>query len=425
MQDDDRDQHPRVTPGTVDPVRAAPRAAAAVVQSPDWRLAVDVVLHETLETASTSPDLVVLFASSDFAPVYPELLREIYARSGAGCLVGGSSGGVLANAAGTESDACLAMMALWLPGATLTPVRLHQAMLDVLDDPESWLALHGPPPEETRALLLFADPFRLDVQETVVRLAARYPGIPLMGGAASASGQERCVWIFLDDQVYDEGGVALVIGGPYDLRIVVSQGADPIGQPWTVTGVDRNRITTISNRPAAEVMRETIASLPAGERAGIERHLLVGFPIDEYQEHFHRGDFVVRGMLGMDEERGALIVGSIPRLGQTIQFQRRDARNATLDLQQTLVDARAMVAGETLVAGVLCTCKGRGSAMFGRAGHDAVAVQSAFRGLPVVGMSAWGEIGPVRGRTVLNSFSAVLGLLTYRPKNEAGEPAQR
>lgn len=411
---DDWNQHSRVTPGAVEPHREAPRAAAAAVQSPDWRMAVDVLLQETLDAATTPPDLVLLFASSDHAPAFPELLREVYERSGAGCLVGGSSGSVLANAAGLESDSSLAMMALWLPGATLTPIRLHQAMLDTLDDPESWLAMHGPRPEEARALLLFADPFRLDVQETVVRLSARYPGVPLMGGTASATGQERRVWVFLDDQVYDEGGVALAIDGPYDLRIVVSQGADPIGQPWTVTGVDRNLITTISNRPAVAVMRETVAALPPVERAGIERNLLVGFPVDEYQEHFNRGDFTVRGLIGLDEERGALVVGSIPRLGQTIQFQRRDARSATLDLQQTLVDARAMVADDRLVAGVLCTCRGRGSAMFGRADHDAVAVQSAFRGLPVVGMSAWGEIGPIRDRIVLNSFSVVLGLLTYR-----------
>jgi small ligand-binding sensory domain FIST len=401
--------------GTRAPGAGAPAAATALVQSANWRLAVDVVLHKTLDGATAPPDLVLLFASSELAPDYPRILHEIYQRSGTGCLVGSSSGGVLANATSVESGPCLAMMALWLPGATLTPIRLHQAMLDLLDDAEG-APSSGPRAEDTRALLLFADPFRLDVQETVVRLAARYPGVPMMGAAASSSGQDRRVWVFFDDQVFDEGGVAVAIGGPYDLRIVVSQGADPIGDPWTITGVDRNLITTISNRPAVEVMRETIAALTPAERAGIERNLLLGFPIDEYQEHFHRGDFVTRGMLGLDEERGALIVGSIPRLGQTIQFQRRDAHSSSLDLQQMLVDARAMVADEHLVAGILCTCKGRGSGMFGRADHDSAAVRAAFRTLPFAGLFAWGEIGPVHGRSVLNSFTAVLGLLTYRAR---------
>lgn len=402
------------TGGAQTPGAGVTSAAAALVQSADWRLAVDVVLHETLDGATAPPDLVLLFGSSELAPDYPRILHEIYDRSGTGCLVGSSSGGVVANATSVESGPCLAMMALWLPGATLTPIRLHQAMLDLLDEADG-VPSSGPRVEDTRALLLFADPFRLDVQETVMRLAARYPGVPMMGAAASSSGQERRVWVFFDDQVYDEGGVALAIGGPYDLRIVVSQGADPIGEPWTITGVERNLITTISNRPAVDVMRETIAALVPHERAGIERNLLLGFPIDEYREHFHRGDFVIRGMLGLDEERGALIVGSIPRPGQTVQFQRRDPHSSSLDLQQMLVDARAMVTDERLVAGVLCTCKGRGSAMFGRPDHDSVAVRAAFRALPVAGLFAWGEIGPIHGRSVLNSFTAVLGLLTHRP----------
>jgi small ligand-binding sensory domain FIST len=394
---------------------SGPFAVSALVQSANWRLALDLVLHDTLDGRETPPDVVLLFASDDYASDYPELLREIHERSGTSCLVGSSCSGALANGASIESDPCLAMMCLWLPGATLTPVRLHQTTLDVLDDPELWSEMHGPPPEETRAWLVFADPFRMDAQEMVAKLSARYPGTPIMGGTSSTTGQDRRVWVFFDDQVYDEGGVALAIGGPYELQIVLSQGADPIGEPWTVTGVERNRITTISNRPAADVMQATIDALPPEARPAAERNLLVGFPIDEYRHEFHRGEFVVRGILGVDEKRGALIVGSIPRAGQTIQFQQRDARSSSLDLQQMLVDARATGDRKQLVAGLLCTCKGRGAAMFGRPNHDAMAVQSAFRGLPVAGMFSFGEIGPVHGKTVLNSFTAILGLLTYRP----------
>ena len=398
---------------THDPA-AAPTAAAAIVQSANWRLALDLVLQDTLEHRPTPPDLVLLFASSDYAEDFPALVRETYERSGTSCLVGSSSSGALANALSFENQPCLAMICLWLPEVTLTPVRLHQSMLDVLDDDDLWAEMYGPPPEETRAWLLFADPFRMDAHEMVARLSARYPGTPMMGGTASSAGQERRTWVFFDGQVYDEGGVALAIGGPYDLHIVLSQGCDPIGEPWTITGVERNLITTISNRPATRVLQETIDALPPESRATIERNLLLGFPIDEYQHQFHRGEFVVRGLLGIDQEKGALIVGSLPRVGQTVQFQQRDARSSALDFQQVLVDARAMVGDAAPVAGLLCTCKGRGTAMFGRPDHDALAVQAAFRGLTVGGMYSFGEIGPINGHTVLNGFTAVLGLLTYR-----------
>jgi small ligand-binding sensory domain FIST len=61
--------------------------------------------------------------------------------------------------------------------------------------------------------------------------------------------------------------------------------------------------------------------------------------------------------------------------------------------------------------------------MFGRSDHDSAAVRAAFRTLPFAGLFAWGEIGPIHGRSVLHSFTAVLGLLTYRP--ETGDDARQ
>jgi small ligand-binding sensory domain FIST len=135
--------------------------------------------------------------------------------------------------------------------------------------------------------------------------------------------------------------------------------------------------------------------------------------MDEYQDEFFRGDFVIRGLLGVDEERGALVAGSIPRNGQTVQFQLREAAGSSLDLQQVLIDARALVGDSEVVAGLMCTCRGRGAAMFGRSDHDACAVQGVFRDLPLAGMFSFGEIGPVRGVPALNGFAMSLGLIVH------------
>lgn len=394
-----------------------PKAVAAVARSDDWRTAVDSLLHATLDGQTTAPDLVVIFPSSAYADDYPDLIRDVWQRSGAGCLIGSSSRGVIAGSVCYESEPSISMLALWLPGATLTPVRLHQSMLDAFDDPDLQEGLYGPPAAETRGWILFADPYRMDAQDAVRRLRTRYPGVPVVGALASTLKQDRQVWVFFDDQVFDEGGVALAIGGPYDLQVVVSQGGDPIGEPWTITGAERNLITSISNRPAVDVMRETINALPRDVGLEVERNLMLGFPVDEYQEQFHRGDFVIRGLLGIDEERGALVVGSLPRCGQTVQFQLRDAGSSALDLQQVLVDARALVGESDVVAGMICTCKGRGSAMFGRPDHDARAVRAAFRDLPFAGMFSFGEIGPVRGVPALNGFAMSLGVIVHRTEN--------
>ena len=55
------------------------------------------------------------------------------------------------------------------------------------------------------------------------------------------------------------------------------------------------------------------------------RGLLVGCVINEYQRSFARGDFLIRNVMGLDEDSGALIVGEKLQEGQIVQFHLRDA----------------------------------------------------------------------------------------------------
>lgn len=388
-------------------------ARAVVARNDNWRIALEEALHGIFEGRSRGPDLLLLFASTAYADHYPEMIREAYYGAQAGCLVGCSARGVLAGEDSQEAAPGISMLALWLPGAELVPIRLHQEMQDVLADPMLWFDLHEMHPDDIQGWMVFAEPYRMDAHEAVKNLRARYPDAPMVGALASTTRADRRMWIFIDDQVYDEGGVALALMGPYRMEVVVAQGGEPVGQAWTITGVDHNRITTISNRPALEVLKETLAAL--GEEQGNDPPILIGFPMNEYQDAFRRGDFVVRGMLGIDEETGSLLVGSIPRIGQTVQFHLRDPRAATAEEEWILGNLAGQFEREDLVAGLVCTCKGRGRAMFGSEDHDARAIREAFPGLPVAGMFSLGEIGPVKGVPALNGFAMSFAVITKEP----------
>jgi len=56
----------------------------------------------------------------------------------------------------------------------------------------------------------------------------------------------------------------------------------------------------------------------------------------------------------------------MPRLGQTIQFQRRSAAAATEDMNELLARARGKLENTAIYGGCLCSCNGRGQGMFGR-----------------------------------------------------------
>ncbi|MGI8485333.1 MAG: FIST signal transduction protein [Thermomicrobiales bacterium] len=413
----DADQHHVDTqtpppPETVDAV--TPHAAAAAVSQPSWRVALERAISQTLSPEHGPPDLVMLFASTAYAADYPELLRETRERTCAATIVGCSGSGVLGAGIELEDVPALALIALWLPGAILRPVRVHQEMIGFVE-PTLWPHLMDVEPAIVSSWIMLADPFRLDVQTLLDGLGAHYPGLPIVGGLTSSHRDERRGWIFLNDHVYDEGAVALAIGGPYHVLPVVSHGCEPIGETWTVTGVDRNVLHSISNRPALDVMEETLQSVPATRRQHARDNLVVGFAADEYRDEFHRGDYLVRGVIGIDEAGGSMTIGGMPRLGQTIQFQVRDADVADIDLVQALTEARAILGTRKPVAGMLFACTARGETLFGLPNHDAAAVQAAFSELPVIGVSVCAEIAPAGRRIGLQGFTATLGLLVHDP----------
>lgn len=395
------------------PAASGPRAASAVVECDSWPMALDLAVQQVLADDDPPPDVVLVFANPAVDDV-AELVRQARERTRARTLIGCVASAVLANGEDVEHRPGLSLMAMWLPNAELHPVRLHQEHVDLFAEPNLWREVTGAPADGVNAWLIVAEPFRIDVQAVLAGLSGLYPGSAIMGGLASGM-PDRQACVFFDDQVYDEGGVALAIGGPYRLVPFVSQGCEPVGEAWSVTATDRNTILTIANRTALDVARRSIAAIPEPERDAAFQNLVVGFAVDEYRDAFHRGDFIIRGLLGIDDAAETLAVGGMPRVGQTIQFHVRDACTADVDLHQTLVEARARAAAGSPVAGVLCTCVGRGVKLFGTLNHDSAAVQAAFGDLPVIGAHCRAEIGPVAGQTVLNGFTATFALLMHDP----------
>jgi small ligand-binding sensory domain FIST len=116
----------------------------------------------------------------------------------------------------------------------------------------------------------------------------------------------------------------------------------------------------------------------------------------------------MRGLLGIDEDTGALALGEPVRVGQTLRFHVRDARTADEDLRQNLSGA---LDGDQVAGALLFTCNGRGTNMFPEPDHDARAVGEALNsGDALAGFFCAGEIGPVGGKPFLHGFTATLAL---------------
>ena len=208
--------------------------------------------------------------------------------------------------------------------------------------------------------------------------------------------------------------MAIAIGGDVTLAGVISQGCTPIGEAWTLTRVQQNLIQHIGNRPAYAVLSETVQQLPAEDQRKVQGNLHIGLVVNEYLETFQRGDFLVRNLIGGDPNSGVLAVGALPRMGQTIQFQRRDAAAASEDLNELLARAKKNLGGTEIYGGCLFCCNGRGRNLFGRLSHDAELVQAHFGPTGVAGFFCNGEIGPVGEKNFLHGFTASLALFVKK-----------
>ncbi len=358
--------------------------------------------------------LGLVFLSPKFFPHAAQVLEILRLHARIPLLAGCSGGGLVANAEEIEGAGGLVLALYSLPGATLKGVRITEEQVAAAGGENFWPAETGVAKDKVNGWLAFIDPFHLDAEKWLRSWNENYSAMPAYGGLASGNYPEPLTQLYLDGEVFEDGGVAVAVGGDVALAGVISQGCTPIGEAWTLTRVRQNLIQHIGNRPAYAVLSETVQQLPAEEQRKAAGNLHIGLVVNEYMEDFHRGDFLVRNLLGGDPNSGVLAVGALPRTGQTIQFQRRDAAAASEDLNGLLAQAKKNLAGREIYGGCLFCCNGRGKNLFGRSSHDAGLVQAHFGPAGIAGFFCNGEIGPVGGKNFLHSFTASLALFVKK-----------
>ncbi len=371
---------------------------------------------ENLRRQLRSPQvsLGLVFMTPRFFPHAHQVLEILRLHARIPLLVGCSSSGLIAGAEEIEEGGGVVLALYSLPGAELKEFYFTQTQVEAAETPDYWPAETGVARGSNHSWLVLIDPFHLDAEGWLRSWNKAYPGASVFGGLASGVMTEQTTQVYLNGDVYEEGGVAISVGGKVGLTGVISQGCTPIGETWTLTRVEQNLIHRIANRPAYEVLAETVSQLSAEDQRKVKGNLFIGLVVNEYLEDFHRGDFLVRNLLGGDPQTGVLAVAALPRAGQTMQFQRRDARAATEDMNELLGLARIKLGGAKIYGGCLCCCNGRGSHLFGRASHDAQMVQQQLGGIGLAGFFCNGEIGPVGEKNFLHGYTASLALFVSR-----------
>jgi small ligand-binding sensory domain FIST len=389
----------------------------------DTDAAVRDVLDRAVAAIGQQPaDLALIFASMDHAGALGSITSEIRRRGLGRHVLGCTGESIVGEDQEVEGKPSLSLWSLRLPGLQVRPRLLSFEDGAFIGWPELESESESEPRKRPAAgmteadarlpaLLALADPFSFPADLFLKRLGDVAPGMPVIGGMASGSQTPGGNRLVLDDTIVQAGAVAVEVDGPLRVRTVVSQGCRPIGRAAIVTRVEQNVIRELGRRPALEVLREIFEELPEDDRERVQQGLHIGRVINEYQEKFQRGDFLVRNVMGADQA-GGIAITDLVRVGQTVQFHVRDAATADEDLRSLLTDAeRARArAGATIGGALLFTCNGRGSRLFPQPHHDITAVHDILGPVPVAGFFAMGEIGPIGGQNFVHGFTASIAL---------------
>jgi small ligand-binding sensory domain FIST len=372
------------------------RYAAALSLHPAPVEAVGEVAGEILERfGGARPDLLVCFASPHHVGAFEDIANGLRKLIEPEVMLGGTAVGIAGGGIEVENGPALSVLA-----ASFGAGHLDGVALDVVQTDDGMTITGWPDTVPARGtLLMFADPYTFPVGDFLALCNARVPDLTIVGGMASAARGPGGNRLVLDDDIRTSGAVALLCSDDVPLRPVVSQGCRPIGKPLTVTRAERNLVYELAGQPAMTRLQEVVQAASDEERNMMREGLHVGLVVDEHKLDFDRGDFLVRNVLGADQETGAVSIGERVEIGTTLQFHVRDADAADEDLRALLNPVR----GE---AALLFTCNGRGTNLFGEPNHDAATIEELLGPVPLAGAFCAGELGPVGGRNFLHGFTA-------------------
>lgn len=362
------------------------------------------------EVAGFEADLALVFTSHHHIPEIDGLVSAIGERLNIRNLIGCTAESIIGPDREVERAPALAFWAARLPGVQILPFYLDQSDLERFENLDEWHDRLGVRADDHPSLIVLPDPYSIDVETCLEKLDQAVSSSVIVGGVASGAsgpGQNR---LFLNDQTLQQGLVGVSLCGPVKISSVVSQGCRPIGTTFVVTKSQDNIIEELGGRPALEVLQEVFRTAEPAEQALIQRGLMVGRVVDEHLREFQPGDFLIRNVMGIVEQR-ALAVSDAIRPGQTVQFHVRDSKTAS-DEMNALMSTEVGKLPHPPAGGLLFSCNGRGRRLFGRSNHDIGVVNSNAADCAVAGFFANGEIGPVGQKTFIHSFTSSLILFS-------------
>jgi small ligand-binding sensory domain FIST len=370
------------------------------------RAALDAARQVLDQLGDQRPDWCVVFATDEHVAFLESMRESLTEALGTPYIVGCSVAGVLACGKEFEQGPALGLLAVHSDQLRATPflfrdtgdhgltaaTRLGQRMSGSRDSGD--------------LLVVWPDPYHVRPDRLLTGLDAILPGLPVVGGAASARVNGATVQ-FCGTEAADAGISGLRLAGDFRHTVAVTHGCAPLTQPLRATRVHENLILELDGRPAFEVLREFAPSELMQDLSVAIQYLFVGLLPSGAAE----SDYLIRNIVTVDPDTGVVAISDRVEDGQQLVFALRERDAARRDLEQTLERVCADNAGERYRFGLYFNCLARGQSLYQEPGIDAAAIHNALPDVPILGFFCNAEIGPLKGENQLFTYTGVLVLV--------------
>ncbi len=361
-------------------------------------------MREALGAPAT---LVFAFITPDYLAELEEFVDTVRVDGHVREVVGCTGSNLITSGTETADQSGFVLMGLLSTGTTTRILDLTTEQIESAPGADAWKNDAA----DMTSWIVLGNPYGFAADSWLAEWNVAAPGIPVVGGIASGGDSESAIAVFHNAQTVS-GAVAIGFAGDLEIVPAVSQGCRPIGEALPVTAAEDNIVFGLGSRPAYQALESAFETLSESEQSHAQGNLFAGLANNEYLDEFHAGDFLIRNIIGADPNSGAVVIGGVPRLGQTLQYQLRDSASADADLREVLAELPPRPAPP--VASLVFSCLGRGSKFFDQPNHDAALLQENLHSHHSAGFFGNGEIGPVGTKNCVHTYTASCALFYDR-----------
>ena len=364
--------------------------SSATTRKKNWEEATYELIQDL---GTTTGRLGILYTSEDFAPCLGEMVELLKAKTSTPDWVSAAGYGIISQTEEVFGESAATALILDIPSNSY---RLFsgssEAGKNLAIKESEWIT------EATMPLTFcHVDPRRPDAMDAIKNLAEE-TGSFLIGGLTVASGDSPHM---VTEEKSCISGVAI---SPIQTEILtgLSQGCSPISKTLTVTKVEENIIIELDNKPAFDVLIDSIGDEFNDNLQAMAGTIFIALPIPGSDT----ADYTVRNLVGLDPQNKIIAIAEPISKGEPLLFCRRDQKTAVDDMRRMTNSIKGRIGERFIRGGIYISCAARGPNQFSPPERETDIIRETLGDFPIAGFFANGEIS----RSQVYAYTGVLAL---------------